>query len=93
MIKAVVLAGGSGTRLWPLSRAAQPKQFSARCSFATAAVVRSLGRKIARPMQSQFIRSLKAQIQVNSKLEQMCSCVNRKSIVYSFQIVLALCQS
>ena len=29
MIKAVVLAGGSGTRLWPLSRAAHPKQFLA----------------------------------------------------------------
>lgn len=29
MIKAVVLAGGSGTRLWPLSRAAYPKQFLA----------------------------------------------------------------
>lgn len=27
MIKAVVLAGGSGTRLWPLSRSAHPKQF------------------------------------------------------------------
>ena len=27
MIKAVVIAGGSGTRLWPLSQAAQPKQF------------------------------------------------------------------
>ena len=29
MIKAVVLAGGSGTRLWPLSRAGYPKQFLA----------------------------------------------------------------
>lgn len=29
MIKAVVMAGGSGTRLWPLSRAGRPKQFLA----------------------------------------------------------------
>lgn len=29
MIKAVVIAGGTGTRLWPLSRAAYPKQFLA----------------------------------------------------------------
>lgn len=27
MIKAVIMAGGSGSRLWPLSRAAHPKQF------------------------------------------------------------------
>ena len=27
MIKAVVMAGGSGTRLWPLSRSGHPKQF------------------------------------------------------------------
>tara|TARA_A100000164_G_C21906101_1_gene773068 strand:- start:202 stop:1608 length:1407 start_codon:yes stop_codon:yes gene_type:complete len=29
MIKAVIMAGGSGTRLWPLSRKAYPKQFLA----------------------------------------------------------------
>ena len=28
-ICAVIMAGGSGTRLWPLSRAAHPKQFLA----------------------------------------------------------------
>ena len=28
-IIAVIMAGGSGTRLWPLSRAAHPKQFLA----------------------------------------------------------------
>ena len=28
-IYAVIMAGGSGTRLWPLSRAAHPKQFLA----------------------------------------------------------------
>jgi mannose-1-phosphate guanylyltransferase len=27
MIKAVIMAGGSGSRLWPLSRASHPKQF------------------------------------------------------------------
>ncbi len=28
-IKAVIMVGGSGSRLWPLSRATHPKQFLA----------------------------------------------------------------
>jgi mannose-1-phosphate guanylyltransferase len=35
MITPVILAGGSGTRLWPLSRAAFPKQFLALTSTQT----------------------------------------------------------
>ena len=35
MIKAVVMAGGSGTRLWPLSRSSHPKQFLALHGEAT----------------------------------------------------------
>ncbi len=35
MIKTVVMAGGSGSRLWPLSRSLYPKQFLALASDAT----------------------------------------------------------
>jgi mannose-1-phosphate guanylyltransferase len=35
MIIPVIMAGGSGTRLWPLSRKAFPKQFIAQTSSLT----------------------------------------------------------
>lgn len=34
-MKAVIMAGGSGTRLWPLSRASHPKQFLKLCGSET----------------------------------------------------------
>lgn len=35
MITPVIMAGGSGTRLWPLSRAGHPKQFRGLSSVKT----------------------------------------------------------
>ena len=35
VIKTVVMAGGSGSRLWPLSRSLYPKQFLALAGDAT----------------------------------------------------------
>jgi len=53
MITPVILAGGSGTRLWPLSRKSYPKQFSAfgsDRSLFQETVLRLQGPEIARPV-------------------------------------------
>ncbi|MDW5375439.1 mannose-1-phosphate guanylyltransferase/mannose-6-phosphate isomerase [Halomonas sp. HP20-15] len=53
MLTPVLLAGGSGTRLWPLSRAAHPKQFQpllGASSLLQATLERLAGQAMARPI-------------------------------------------
>ena len=53
MIYPVILCGGSGTRLWPLSRKSYPKQFAALLgeeSLYQAALKRFQGNRFAAPL-------------------------------------------
>ena len=56
IIHPVILSGGSGTRLWPLSRAMYPKQFirftAQQTSSFLAATLNRLGRQKASPPRS-----------------------------------------
>ncbi|MFA6131773.1 MAG: sugar phosphate nucleotidyltransferase [Patescibacteria group bacterium] len=52
-MKAVILAGGSGTRLWPMSRAAKPKQF---CELVSAEpLIRDTYRRLLRSFPAEKI--------------------------------------
>ena len=55
MISSIILAGGSGTRLWPLSSSAKPKQFLNL--FSDKSMIRETSERVVDvvPLQNQFI--------------------------------------
>lgn len=55
MVSSIILAGGSGTRLWPLSSSAKPKQFLNL--FSDKSMIRETSERVMDvvPLQNQFI--------------------------------------
>ena len=55
MVSSIILAGGSGTRLWPLSSSAKPKQFLNL--FSNKSMLRETSERIADvvPAKHQYI--------------------------------------
>ena len=81
-MKAIIMAGGSGTRLWPLSREQYPKQFlkiDSEYSFFQNTYIRAL--KLCKPQDIAVVTNKIYEFLVKNQIEELGQCIHEDRIL------------
>ena len=81
-MKAIIMAGGSGTRLWPLSREQYPKQFlkiDSKYSLFQNTYIRAL--KLCKPQDIAVVTNKIYEFLVKNQIEELGQCIHEDRIL------------